>query len=160
MSNYVIWCAAPSCLTCMHLQTADWAAHVNPRVQSSSLAHTHTCACRHNASVFMVCGQPISGTKALFAFHLKEISGFAQRQPNLDISNKAHLLPPSPLCSALCLCCTYICTFACSLRKKQFSSKSPSCEKRGLLRLATEGTELVGNWERGAYVWERSLEEA
>lgn len=51
----------------------------------------------------MVCGQPISGTKAPFAFHLKEISGFAQRQPNLDISNKAHLLPPSPLCSTLSL---------------------------------------------------------
>lgn len=107
--------------------------------------HTHTRVRADNASVFMVCGQPISGTKVPFAFHLKEISGFAQRQPNLDISNKAHLLPPSPLCSALCLCCTYICTFACSLRKKQFSSKSPSCEKRGLLRLATEGTELVGN---------------
>lgn len=29
---------------------------------------------------------------------MKEISGFAHRQPNLDFANKARLLPPSPLC--------------------------------------------------------------
>lgn len=38
---------------------------------------------------------PISQTKA--HVHLKEISGFALRQPNLDFANKARLLPPSPL---------------------------------------------------------------
>lgn len=79
-----------------------------------------------------------------FLFHWKEIRGFAQKQPNLEISNKARLLPPAPLCLAV----SVPHAFACSLRKQWFSCKSPSCEKRGLWRIVTEGTKLVANRER------------
>lgn len=113
--------------------------------------HAHTCT--HKGDLFMVCGQPISGTKAHVSLF---ISGFAQRQPNLDISNKARLLTAS-LWLILCLCRTYIRTFACSLRKWRFSSKNPSCEKRGLRRLTTGGTELVGNQKRERGVWVRKV---
>lgn len=60
--------------------------------------------------------------------HSKEICGFTQRRPNLDIPNKAGPRPPSPF--RLALRCTRIHTFACSLRKWGFPSKSSSCDQK------------------------------
>lgn len=84
---------------------------------------------------------PISETKAhVSPVHLKEISGFAHRQPNLDFANKARLLPPSPLCLTDSDICMLFEEASVLIRKPKLGEK-----KGGLRRLATGGTELVGN---------------
>lgn len=124
-------------------------AHGNTRASTN----TWTCTSRNHTDLFMERGQPISGSEvSAFPFKSKGICGFTQRQPNLDVSDKAGPLPPSPPWSLLHThsdICMLFEEAAVLIQKLKLWKK-----KRGLWRLVTEGTEAVGN--RDVYGWERS----
>lgn len=119
--------------------------------------HTHTVrvhTCTHNGDLLMVCGQPISGTKAHVSLF---ISGFAQRQPNLDISHKARLLtaPLVPHSRSLSHIHSHICML--------FEEAAVLIQKPELWE---KGIEEANDWrdrisqkpgERGRGVWVRKV---
>lgn len=110
-----------------------------------------------------ICGQPISGIKAhVFPFHLKEISGFAQRQPNLDISNKASSLSSLPPSLSLLHIHSHICTL---FKKGAVLIQKPKLWEKGIVEASDWRDRISGKprereRERGVYGWERSPKEA
>lgn len=86
----------------------------------------------------------------MFSFSFESESVYAkQRRPNLDIANKARPLSfsPSPLLSAYPAVAVLhtIAHLYALWEGRGVLSKSPSCEKKGIVKPGMEGTDLGGN---------------